>query len=249
MLPEQIFVVTNGASATALTPGTWFASVENDSGGPVSFTLKATATTGVPYQLVTAADGQPVATVTSPGNAPNTLFRLPVTGTPRALLFEVHALTGPGDLIVRHTAYPLATTYDAANFRPGGAGEVVAVRTNAGLPSLTGDWYFGVLNPGHTSIGYVVMARQPTNGVLLGSSPIQIVSPPGAGLRTSGTNFGFDLDGVPGERYEVQYSTSLLATNWLVLTNIVAPPGGIINFLHSGAFTNRSLYYRIQVVP
>ncbi len=249
VLPEQVFVVTNGASATALTPGTWFASVENASGGPVNFTLKATTATGVPYQLVTAMDGQPFTAVTSPGNAPNTLLRLPVTGTPRALLFEVHALTGPGDLIVRRTTYPLATAYDAANFRAGRAGEVATVRTNAGLPSLAGDWYFGVLNPGATSIRYVVMARQPTNGVLLGSNPIQIVSPPGAGLRTSGTNFGFDLDVVPGERYQVQYSTNLLATNWLVLTNLVAPPGGIINFLHSGAFTNRSLYYRIQVVP
>ncbi|MEN9572384.1 MAG: hypothetical protein RL514_239 [Verrucomicrobiota bacterium] len=248
-LTEQIFVITNSASATALTPGTWFASVENADNGPVNFTLKATVATGLPYQLITAADAQPYAAVTSPGNAPNTVFRLPVTGASKALLFEVRALTGPGDLLVRRASPPLSTTYSAANIRAGRAGEAVAVRTNAGLPSLVGDWYFGVVNPGDTTIGYLVMARQPTNGVLLGSSPIQIVSPPGAGLRSSGTNFGFDLDAVPGERYQVQFSTTLHATNWQVLTNIVAPPGGIINFLHSGAFTNRNLYYRIQVVP
>jgi|GEM_PF-1327090 len=246
---KQIFIVTNGASSSALTPGTWFVSVENADNAPVSFTLKATAVTGLPYQLVTAADGQPLASVTSPGNAPNTLFRFPVTGTPKALLFEVHSLTGPGDLVVRRFTYPLATTYDAANFRAGQAGEIVALRTNAGLPSLTGDWYFGVLNPGTANLGYSVMARQPVNGVLLSSTPIQMVRPPGAPSLASGSNFGFDLDVVPGEKYQVQYRTNLASGTWLVLTNLVAPTDGLINFLHSGALSNRNLYYRVQVVP
>ncbi len=92
------------------------------------------------------------------------------------------------------------------------------------------------------------MARQPTNGVLLSSGPIQLLGTPG-GAISGGTSFGFDLDVVPGETYQVQYATNLVSTNWLVLTNIVAPPGGIINFLHSGALTNRNLYYRVQVVP
>jgi hypothetical protein len=152
-------------------------------------------------------------------------------------------------LIVRRSTYPLATTYDAANFRAGRGTEVVTVHTNAGQPSLTGDWYFGVLNPGVTDVGYTVMARQPTNGVLLGGSPIQIVRPPGASSIVSGPNFGFDLDVVPGEKYQVQYRTNLASGTWLVLTNITAPPDGLINFLHSGALSNRNLYYRIQVIP
>ena len=92
------------------------------------------------------------------------------------------------------------------------------------------------------------MARQPTNGVLLGTSPIQIQHLPDRSAL-SGAGFTFDLDVVPGEKYQVQYLTNLASTNWIVLTNIVAPPGGLINFLHSGALTNRNLYYRIQVVP
>ncbi len=246
--PEQVFLVTNSASATALVPGTWFLSVENADNGPVNFTIRATATSGAPYQFVTVADGQVSSAMTSPGNAPNTLFHLPVSTAHKGLLFELSGLSGPGDLIVRRSAAPLATTYDAGGFRAGRRNEVVAVRTNAALPSVVGSWYFGVLNPGDSHISYTVMARQPSNGVLLGSSPIQIVRPP-AGLLPGGRSFGFDLDAVPGEKYQVQYSTNLGSANWFVLTNLVADPAGVVNFLHSGALSNRNLYYRIQVVP
>ena len=245
---EQIFLVTNGAAAGALTPGTWFIGVRNADNAPVAFTVRATAGTGTPYTVVPAADGQLLGGVTSPGNAPSTMFRLNVPAAQKALLFELRGLTGPGDLIVRRNTFPLATSFDAANARPGMLPELVTVRTNGTLPSVVGDWYFGVVNPGTRHIGYTVMARQPTNGVLLGSGPIQIVRPPGTGLLPGGGSFGFDLDVVPGEIYQVQYATNAAATNWLVLTNIVAPPGGAINFLHSGALTNRNLYYRIRVV-
>ena len=151
--------------------------------------------------------------------------------------------------MVRRGAYPVAGAVDAAGTRPGALPEYVVIRTNATLPSTAGDWYFGVLNPGATDVSYTVMARQPTNGVLLGTGPIQISRPANGNLLNSGTNFGFDLDVVPGEKYQVQYRTNLASGTWLVLTNIVAPADGIVSFLHSGALSNRNLYYRIQVVP
>jgi hypothetical protein len=246
---EQIFLVTNTAAAGSLTPGTWFLGVRNADNAPVSYTVRATAATSTPYSMVTVANGEVLGGVSSPGNAPNTMFRLNVPTAQKSLLFELRGLTGPGDLIVRRNAFPLTTRFDAANALPDAQSELVAVRTNGTLPSVVGDWYFGVLNPGTRNIAYTVMARQPTNGVLLGSSPLQILPPPSAGQLPGGSGFGFDLNVVPGETYQVQYATNAAATNWLVLTNIVAPPGGVINFLHSGALTNRNLYYRIQIVP
>ncbi|NBV20837.1 MAG: hypothetical protein EBS05_02420 [Proteobacteria bacterium] len=245
---EQIFLVTNTASPMALTPGTWFLGVENADRVPVTFTVRATAGSGLPYVVTTAASGQPYAAVTPPGNAPRALFRLPVSTPVKSILFEVRDLDGDGDLVVRRGAYPLATTFDAANFRSGMLAEEVGVRTNAGLPSLVGDWYFGVLNRGDTHISYQVMSRLASNGVLLGSSPIQ-ARPPSSSMLVGGQGFGFDLDVVPGENYQIQYLTNLAFPNWQVLTNITAPPDGIINFIHSGALSNRNLYYRIQVVP
>ncbi len=246
---EQIFLVTNAASAAALKPGTWYLGVQNADNAPVSYTLRATVATTAPYTVVTTANGQMQSSVTSPGNAPNTLFKFNVPVNQKALLFELRNLSGAGDLIVRKDGFPLVTANDGANFLAGTLPKLVAVRTNAGRLSLVGDWYFGVLNPGTAHVSYTVAVRQPTNGVLLSSTPIQISSTSGSSLVTSGTNFGFNLDVVPGETYQVQYATNLASTNWLVLTNIVAPPGGIINFLHSGALSNRNLYYRIQVVP
>ncbi len=246
---EQIFLVTNTASATALTAGTWFLGVQNVGNLPANYTLRATTVTGPPHTIVDVADAQLQAGVTSPGNAPNVMFKLGVPTLQKALVFELRDLTGPGDLIVRKSFVPLATTNNGANFRTGTLPEIVTVRTNAAMPNLIANWYFGVLNPGSSHIAYTVMARQPTNGVLLSSTPIQIPRPPSAAQATATRNFGFNLDGVPGEKYQVQYLTSLTNTHWLVLTNIIAPPDGVISFLHSGALSNRNLYYRIQVVP
>ncbi len=246
---EQIFLITNSASAAALTPGTWLMGVHNADNAPVNFTVRATAATATPYNLVTSTNSQTHAGVTSPGNAPNTLYKLTVPTGERALLFELTGLNGNGDLVVRRNAFPLATTYDFGNARSGNAPEWISLRTNASLPSLAGDWYFGVLNPGATHVSYNVMARQSVNGVLVGSAPLQIVRPPGASMLTGGTGFGFGLNGVPGEKYQVQYRTNLAATNWVVLTNITAPVDGVISFIHSGALTNKNLYYRFLAVP
>ena len=245
---EQIFLATNG-TANSLTPGTWFLGVQNADNAPVNFTVRASARTGLPYAVVTAPNAQAFNALTTPGNAPNSMFKFTAPAGQKALLFELRNLTGAGDLVVRRGTYPVAGAVDAAGTKPGALPEFVIIRTNVALPSLTGDWYFGVLNPGSANVSYTVMARQPTNGVLLGGTPIQILRRAGGSLLSSGTNFGFDLDVVPGEKYQVQYATNLASTNWLVLTNIIAPADGLINFLHSGALSNRNLYYRIQVVP
>ncbi len=247
-LAEQIFVVTNG-TASSLTPGIWFLGVQNADNSPVNFTVRATSQAGTPYNVVTAADAQPFAATTTPGNAPNSVFKLTAPASQKALLFEVRNLTGPGDLVVRRGTYPVAGVVDAAGTRPGALPEVLVIRTNGALPNLTGDWYFGVVNPGSANVSYTVMARQPTNGVLLSGNPIQIVRSPASTSLVTGTNFGFDLEVVPGEKYQVQYRTNLATGSWLVLTNITATSDGLVSFLHSGALSNRNLYYRIQVVP
>ena len=246
---EQIFLVTNSASTLALTPGTWLLGVNNADNAPVNFTVRATAAADNPYLIVTSANGQTHAGVTSPGNAPNTLYKLTVPAGEQALLFELTGLNGDGDLVVRRNTFPLATTFDASNPRSGNSAEWISLRTNGSLPSLAGDWYFGVLNPGATHLTYNVMARQSVNGVLVGSAPLQIGRPPGSSMLTGGTGFGFGLNGVPGEKYQVQYRTNIAATNWVVLTNITAPADGVISFIHSGALTNKNLYYRFLAVP
>lgn len=245
---EQIFVVTNG-TANSLTPGTWFLGVQNADNAPVNFTVRATSRSGTPYTVVSAADAQAFAATTTPGNAPNSIFKFTAPAGQKALLFEVRNLTGAGDLVVRRGTYPVAGAVDAAGTRGGALPEVLVIRTNGALPNLTGDWYFGVVNPGSANVSYTVMARQPTNGVLLSGNPIQLVRSAGAASLLRGTNFGFDLDVVPGEKYQVQYRTNLATGTWLVLTNITASSDGLVSFLHSGALSNRNLYYRIQVVP
>ena len=61
-------------------------------------------------------------------------------------------------------------------------------------------------------------------------------------------HFSCGLGGLPGEKYQVQYTTNFL-DGWHFLTNLIAPSNGVVSFFHSGALSNRHLYYRIQQVP
>ena len=167
----------------------------------------------------------------------------------QSAIFQVLNLGGRGDLIVRKGAFPVGNQVDALSAQPGTATETAAVRTNAALPSLAGDWYFGVVNHEETNISYSITARLPNpSGLLVSAEPIQIRSGPIPANAGSNGNFELGLGGVPGEKYQVQFSHSP-AGAWTVLTNIVAPPSGAIEFLHRSALSNSSLFYRIEQVP
>ena len=121
-------------------------------------------------------------------------------------------------------------------------------RTNALDTTLEGEWYFGVINREESVVSYSAVAKLPQGGLLLGESPPQlssIVTSPNAG---EAPDFGFDLNVVPGETYQVHYTTNP-AGFWFSLTNIVAPASGVIEFVHQRAAENPKLFYRVQQVP
>ncbi len=246
---ETLFVVPDSSSSIGLIPGTWFVGVANPGSQSIFATLLATAFTGDPYNVITATSGAPNANTSVVGNAPDKMFKLNVSGAPKSLLFEVVGQSGNGDLIVRQGLAPAGTNFTAAAFTLGTANEIVVIRTNAGPANLNGDWYFGVRNREVTNLTYTAVARMPVGGLLLSEQPIQLLGLGSQGLLQPNGGFGFTLGVVPGETYQIQYASNAVSTNWLVLTNIVAPPNGQLDFTHTNALTNDNLYYRIQQVP
>jgi subtilisin-like proprotein convertase family protein len=250
--PETILVVPDAGSARGLTAGTWYVGVQNSDANAQNYEVTATSFSGVPYtviELPPASTAHPAESNGNVGNAPKNMFKLTVPSGAQSAIFQVLNLGGRGDLIVRKGAFPVGNQVDALSAQPGTATETAAVRTNAALPSLAGDWYFGVVNHEETNISYSITARLPNpSGLLVSAEPIQIRSVPIPANAGSNGNFELGLGGVPGEKYQVQFSHSP-AGAWTVLTNIVAPPSGAIEFLHRSALSNSSLFYRIEQVP
>ena len=245
---ETIFLIADGSVQSGLSPGVWYLGVQNNGSEPEDFGIKATSLTGQPYSIIPVTDGQNVTGTTYVGNAPNNMYKLVVGGQPKALLFEVTGLSGAGDLIIGNGQPPLRTTYTAGGFKPGTTPELTPVRTNASLPSLNGDWYFGVLNNGESNITYTAIAKQSSGGLLQRDTPLQLRSVPTASSLSGGDGtFGFGLDVVPGEKYQVQFAYGAHGP-WFILTNIVAPQNAVIEFVHQNALTNRHLLYRVQQV-
>lgn len=246
---ETIFVVPDGTSR-GLTPGTWVLGVENNTGAPQTFGIKATSLEGGQvYNIVNVESGQPVSGTTTVGNAPNNLYKLVVDTAQRALLFELQNLQGSGDLVVRKGLPPNANVFNARGMSGGvNLPESIPVRTNAQDSALAGDWYFGVINHDQTNVSYTAVAKQPQNGLLLSDTPVQLVSiPSGTSLSTGQSEFGFDLKVIPGETYQVQFAHSPRGA-WFILTNIVAPQNAVIEFVHANALQNSHLFYRVQQV-
>ena len=247
--PETIFVVPDAASVRGLTPGTWYVGVQNTDTSEQPYTLKASSINGTPYNVIplpNAAIAHPEEVV---GNAPKNMFKTSVPAGTRSVLFQVFNLTGDGDLLVRKGAFPVGSNADAISANAGTAAESVAVRTNVVQTSLEGDWYFGVINRDETNISFSISPRLANpSGLLVSAEPIQLQSLPVPATVQSQGDFSFDLSGVPGERYQVLWSDSL-AGGWAVLTNIIAPANGAIQFIHQNIATNRNAFYRIQQVP
>jgi subtilisin-like proprotein convertase family protein len=245
---ETIFLVPDAGTSKGLTEGTWFLGVENKSTSPQNFSIKGTSLAGVPYNILPVNDGETVAGSSHVGNAPHNMYRLTVGSAQKSLLFEVRGLSGEGDLIVGKGQPPLASSATAGGNNAGVLNESVAVRTNSTDATLTGDWYFGVVNQGETDISYTAVAKLPTGGLLISETPVQLKSiPTVAELSGGGSTFGFDLDVVPGETYQVQFAHDG-GGPWFILTNILAPQSAVIEFVHANALTNRHLFYRVQQV-
>jgi sugar lactone lactonase YvrE len=243
---DQILLVP-GTGVVPLASGTWYVAVANADSKPVTYGLRATSFGGAPYSVVPLSSGVFASGASPPGNAPATMFKLAIpTNTPSAL-FQVTSLSGSGDLILRKGAYPTASSNDFASLQPGTLMESVVVRTNTSRPTINGDWFVGVVNRDPYHINYAVLARLPQNGILVSAAPIVLPNARPAPTFLTNRHFGFDLGGLPGEKYRVEFTTNF--TTWTPLTTYVAAADGSVSFVHTNALTNRNFYYRIQQVP
>jgi subtilisin-like proprotein convertase family protein len=242
-LPELIDV-TMVSQPVPLEPGIWFLGVFNRGTNAVTYTVRATESSGPLLNVVTLTNGVPVAFTIASGSQPTNFFLFSVTNAEPAVLFEVYDLNAPADLLVQSNGLPsLASSFTNASGAIAIPAQVV-LRTNSGSPdSLPADWYLAVANPTDTNLSFTIRAVVSTNGILPSGIPLQVTivptGPPGSDLRLTWPS-------VPGELYELRNSTNLI--DWALVARFTAT-SHLMDIVVTPPTNAPSVFYQILQVP
>jgi subtilisin-like proprotein convertase family protein len=222
---EIVFVVTNSTPFPIQT-NRWYVGVFNSAATNVPFTIQSCWSTNNPT-LIPLTNGVPyVAGLASPYIAPPGpprffFYEFSVTNYVDSMLFELYNLAGDADLVLQRDVPPGMAPYFDGSFRTGTDPEQIVVRASFNLPDLRGNWFLGVYNNESTNVAYTIRAVTSTNGLLISALPLNMtltpLTPPRGNL--------IQWNGVVGEHYYIQTSTTLFPPAWTIVgTNVATTP-------------------------
>jgi len=236
------FSYTTNSAPVPLSPGRWYLSTVAPGGVPVNYDIVASViTTTNDITIIPLTDGVPTNGVAAPGFS--TTFYV-YTNVPNSsgVIFTLANTSGAGniDLLVGSGSLPTLQQAYAGSLNPGIAPELLQIGTGGIQPYLTNTWYLAVPNESATSVKYSIEA---TNLIMTATTNFPAVSQakvlPGLGLTVYWSS-------VPGDTYEVDYSTDLL--NWTKAVSFKATTTQS-SFTDFTPMTNRpGRFYRLQQV-
>jgi hypothetical protein len=234
-------LLTTNSAPVPLLPGRWYLAVYTPGTTAVSYDIVATAITNALTNSLTIIplNGQPANSYTT--NAPpgfSTLFYSFVNSSnDTGVSFAVNNIKGGNvDLLVGLDALPSPQQSYAGSFNPGTTPEFVqAPATNSHT------WYLAVPNNTNTAVTYTIVATDLTTGVVTTYPAIS------SGQVVPGFGFTLSWNSIPGENYEVDYSTDLV--NWAPAITFTATnsQSSFTDFTPISGHPAR--YYRVQQVP
>jgi subtilisin-like proprotein convertase family protein len=259
---EIVMLVTN-TTPFPIQTNRWYVGVFNTTATNVNFALEACLSTtypviipltnGIPFVVPSAASA-----FAAPSGPPRRFFfDFVVTNSVPGVLFELYNLSGDADLVLQRDGPPTMAPYFDGSFFTGTTSEQIVLRTSPELPDLRGQWYLGVYNNELSNVSYTVRAVLPdANGLLVSAQPLrQSLTPlnPPRGLLIS-------WNSVEGERYFVQYTTSIavpitwtnigfvIATSPLTTFEVLPVPSGPANYRIVQVFSSQPTL-NIQLWP
>ena len=260
---DQVIAIQPNTTPFPLTPGTWYIGVFSDTTSTnVPFSFVACYCTNCPEVMeLTNAIAQDF---TLPPQVTNMLFwhfaisnlvttnfvtnlsgvtTNTVTNVPASALFEVYNLSGNADLVLQRFALPLQAPFFAGSFRLSTTPEQIVIRTNANLPTLSGDWYLGVPNDETNLVFGTIRAtlNNPTNGMLISALPLGPTVVPG----TPADGPVLYWNAVEGEHYEVSYSTNLSQPFMVLTSPVVATSPVMATPVPSASFS----FFKVRQIP
>jgi hypothetical protein len=218
---DDIIVVTSNSAPVILTPGWWYLGVFNNSTNTLTYTIEAANLTPTTIPLT---NDERFTTNFSLVTSLETFFTFDITNSPAGALYELYHLNGNADLTLDSNAYPYSPPFFGQSANPGTNGQQIVTRTNAGMTNINALWYLGVPIQAATNVTFTIHAVvTDSNGLLVPAIPISpVVTFPIGG--TNGPTLTWAT--IPGECYEVDYTSSLSSPLWLPLPNTPVTASG-----------------------
>jgi len=207
---DELIVVFTNSTPVALSPGNWFLCAVNVSGGPASYSIRATE-----YQpIITLTDGVPYFNTNAAFGSATDYYLYTVSTNAERVDFEILGPTANMTLVA-HRGLPLPSlvSFDYLSANPGINDELIVILTNSTPVALApGDWYLAAINVSGTPADYTIKATESASAPITGR-PITIIS-----SVIVSNSFCLTWTSVPGVRYHVDALTSLNSTNWVTLS-------------------------------
>ena len=236
-LADEVIVVFTNTAPVNLTPGDWFITAINVSGGPATYSIKATE-----YgPITTLFNGFARAGFNDNTRFATDWYRYNVTTNAVRVHFEILNPSGNMTLALRKGPLPpladvLVNDYISAN--AGLSDELVVVLTNSTPVVLSaGDWYLSAINVSGAAVSYSVRATEfgPDTIVTLTNAIAYVKTNSGAGSATDYYRYVVTTNAVRAqfEIFGMSGNMTLVARKGLPLPGL-----GLFDYLSANIGTN-----------
>ena len=157
----EIIVVTQN-SLVPLGSGPWYLGVLNADTVPVNYSIRVVESVTNLVQVFPLTAGVPLNQSVDPGSLITKYFLFTVADSSPWVQFDLYNLSGNATFVTLLGNPPTASFYDAMDFGAPDAPSRIVMRTNDALPSLNGEWYLAVLDPGTAPVTFTIEASLPS---------------------------------------------------------------------------------------
>jgi subtilisin-like proprotein convertase family protein len=149
-------------SLVPLGSGPWYLGVLNADTVPVQYSIRVVESVTNLVQVIPLTAGVPLNQSVDPGSLITKYFLFTVANSSPWVEFDLYNLSSNATFVALLGNRPTDSYYDAMDLGAPDAPSRIVMRTNDALPSLNGDWYLAVLDPGTAPVTFTIEASLPS---------------------------------------------------------------------------------------
>ena len=207
-------IVSKASQPVPISPGVWYLGVVNVDPNPVTYSICAMESTGLPPNIIRLTNDVPVDFFIRAGSPLTNFFLFTIDQTNAAVSFCLYNLNNPAELLVDLDVLPDPTSF-AYLFNGIGSSNnpvQILVDTNGFLSDLNGDWYLAVENLSTNDLSFTILATLSTNNI---GTNVIVINPQ---LVISNNTVCLSWNSVVGQSYLVEAKTNLADPTWTVIS-------------------------------
>ena len=209
-------IVSKASQPVPISPGVWYLGVVNVDPNPVTYSICAMESTGLPPNIIRLTNDVPVDFFIRAGSPLTNFFLFTIDQTNSAVAFSLYNLNNPADLLavlgaLPDPAFPPSFSASGSTNNPA----QILVDTNGFLSDLNGDWYLAVENHSTNDLSFTILASLSTNGLPPPPTNVVVINPQ---LIITNNTLCLTWNSVVGRNYHVEGRTNLTDSTWIVIS-------------------------------